>query len=165
MLHSGLGPRERWSEWRRIHGGEARVVVGARSAVFAPLRRIGLVVVDEEHDSAYKQEEGLRYNSSDLAVVRARLAGAVALLASATPSAESYQAAIDGRHVLLTLPERPTAHALPTVEIVDLRRRPRTEPRLLSDDLRQAQIVGEQDRKSTRLNSSHSAKSRMPSSA
>src|SRR5439155_1102008 len=115
VLHSGLGPRERWSEWRRILSGQARVVVGARSAVFAPARRLGLVVVDEEHDAAYKQEEGLRYNARDLAVVRARLAGAVAVLASATPSAESYQAALDGRHHLLTLPERPTAHRLPGV--------------------------------------------------
>src|SRR5204863_123976 len=107
VLHSGLGPRERWSEWRRILSGHARVVVGARSAVFAPARRLGLVVVDEEHDAAYKQEEGLRYNARDLAVVRARLAGAVAVLASATPSAESYRAALDGRHRLLGLPERP----------------------------------------------------------
>src|SRR5207245_2616447 len=110
VLHSGLGPRERWSEWRRILSGQARVVVGARSAVFAPARRLGLVVVDEEHDAAYKQEEGLRYNARDLAVVRARLAGAVVVLASATPSAESYRAALDGRHRLLGLPERPTAH-------------------------------------------------------
>ena len=123
VLHSALGPRERWAEWRRILAGEARVVVGARSAVFAPVRGLGLLVVDEEHDAAYKQEEGLRYNARDLAVVRARLAGAVAVLASATPSAESYQAALDGRHVLLELPERPTAHPLPAVEIVDLRAR------------------------------------------
>ncbi len=140
VLHSGLGPRERWSEWRRILSGRARVVVGARSAVFAPVRRPGLVVVDEEHDAAYKQEEGLRYNARDLAVVRARLAGAVAVLASATPSAESYQAALDARHRLLTLPERPTAHPLPAVEVVDLRVRAhdRTGPRLVSEDLRRA---------------------------
>jgi primosomal protein N' (replication factor Y) len=138
VVHSGLGPRERWNEWRRIHAGEARVVVGARSAVFAPLRRVGLVVVDEEHDPAYKQEEGLRYNARDLAVVRARLAGAVSVLASATPSAESYHAAREGRHVLLALPERPTAHPLPAVEIVDLRGRTRSEPRLISDELRAA---------------------------
>src|SRR5947208_3023094 len=98
VLHSGLGPRERWSEWRRILSGQARVVVGARSAVFAPARRLGLVVVDEEHDAAYKQEEGLRYNARDLAVVRARLAGAVVVLASATPSAESYRAALACHH-------------------------------------------------------------------
>jgi primosomal protein N' (replication factor Y) len=148
VLHSALGPRARWDEWRRIRSREARVVVGARSAVFAPLGRLGLVVVDEEHDAAYKQEEGLRYNARDLAVVRARLAGAVAVLASATPSAESYQAARDGRHRLLSLPERPTAHPLPAVELVDMRgvrerrgtstarRRDSGGIRLLSDDLR-----------------------------
>jgi primosomal protein N' (replication factor Y) len=140
VLHSGLGPRERWAEWRRIRTGEARIVVGARSAVFAPVRRVGLLVVDEEHDAAYKQEEGLRYNARDLAVVRARLAGGVAILASATPSAESYHAALDGRHVLLELPERPTAHPLPEVEIVDLRRRADRSgaPRLFSEELQHA---------------------------
>jgi primosomal protein N' (replication factor Y) len=140
VLHSGLGPRERWAEWRRIRAGEARVVVGARSAIFAPVRRLGLVVVDEEHDPAYKQEEGLRYNARDLAVVRARLAGALAVLASATPSADSYHAARTGRHVLLELPERPTAHPLPSVELVDLRgdRRERSHAKLLSASLRAA---------------------------
>jgi primosomal protein N' (replication factor Y) (superfamily II helicase) len=139
VLHSGLGPRERWSEWRRIVAREARVVVGARSAVFAPLVRLGLVVVDEEHDGAYKQEDGIRYHARDLAVVRARLAGAVAVLASATPSAESHEAARDGRHRLLELRERPTANPLPDVELVDLRGRPRDADRaLLSDELRAA---------------------------
>jgi primosomal protein N' (replication factor Y) len=140
VLHSGLGLRERWTEWRRIRSREARVVVGARSAVFAPVERLGLLVVDEEHDPAYKQEEGLRYNARDLAVVRARLAGAVVVLASATPAAESYHAARTGRHLLLELPERPTAHALPRVELVDLRRRVRSgaSSRLFSDELRAA---------------------------
>jgi primosomal protein N' (replication factor Y) len=139
-LHSGVGPRERIAEWRRILRGEVRVVVGARSAIFAPLRRLGLVVVDEEHDAAYKQEEGLRYNARDLAVVRARLASAVAVLASATPSAETYAAASDGRHALLELPERPTAHSLPAVTVVDLRgrRRETSGPPLVSDELRSA---------------------------
>jgi primosomal protein N' (replication factor Y) len=139
VLHSGLGSRERWSEWRRIASGEARVVVGARSAVFAPLRRVGLVVVDEEHDGAYKQEEGIRYHARDLAVVRARLAGAVVVLASATPSAESYQAALDGRHRLLELRARPTAQPLPAVDVVDLRGRARSpETGLVSEELRGA---------------------------
>src|SRR5579885_3464141 len=140
LLHSALAPRERWSEWRRVREGRAPVVVGARSAVFAPLPRLGLVVVDEEHDAAYKQEEGVRYNARDLAVVRARLARAVVVLASATPSAESYQAARDGRHVLLELPDRPTAHPLPTVEIVDLRGRPRARHgvEMVSPELRTA---------------------------
>jgi primosomal protein N' (replication factor Y) len=139
VLHSGLGPKERWTEWRRIAAREARVVVGARSAVFAPLGRLGLVVVDEEHDTAYKQEEGIRYQARDLAVVRARLAKAAVVLASATPSAESYQAAHDGRHRLLELATRPTAQPLPTVDVVDLRGRPvARDGSLLSDELRAA---------------------------
>jgi primosomal protein N' (replication factor Y) (superfamily II helicase) len=139
VLHSALGPRERWAEWRRIRSGEARAVVGARSALFAPVARLGLVVVDEEHDAAYKQEDGFRYNARDLAVVRARLAGGVVVLASATPSAESYHAALDGRHALLALPERPTPQPLPPVTLVDLRNRPRgAAPRLLTDELRHA---------------------------
>jgi primosomal protein N' (replication factor Y) len=139
VLHSGLGPRERWAEWRRIRSGEARAVVGARSALFAPVARLGLVVVDEEHDAAYKQEDGFRYNARDLAVVRARLGGGIVVLASATPSAESYHAALDGRHALLELPERPTPQPLPPVALVDLRGRPRSAgPRLLTDELRHA---------------------------
>jgi primosomal protein N' (replication factor Y) (superfamily II helicase) len=139
VLHSGLGPRERWGAWRRIATRAARVVVGARSAVFAPIGRLGLVVVDEEHDAAYKQEDGIRYHARDLAVVRARLAKAVAVLASATPSAESHHAAREGRHRLLELTARPTAQPLPTVELIDLRGRPRElEPTLPSPELRAA---------------------------
>src|SRR5262245_25313091 len=140
VLHSGLGPRERWDDWRRIRAGAARVVVGARSAVFAPLVRPGLLVVDEEHDAAYKQEDGIRYNARDLAVVRARLAPAAVVPASATPSAETHHAARDGRHRLLALTSRPTPHALPAVELVDLRAapRPRDGGSLLSPDVRAA---------------------------
>ncbi len=122
VLHSGLGPGERWDEWRRIARGEARMVVGARSAVFAPLANLGLVIVDEEHDPAYKQDEGLRYNARDLAIVRAKLAGAAAILGSATPSVESYQQALDGKFRLLSLPRRVEGRPLPDVEILDLRR-------------------------------------------
>jgi primosomal protein N' (replication factor Y) (superfamily II helicase) len=140
VLHSGLGPRERWDEWRRIRSRDARVVVGARSAVFAPLARPGLLVVDEEHDAAYKQEDGIRYNARDLAVVRARLARAVVVLASATPSAETDLAAREGRHRLLALSSRPTPQPLPTVELVDLRarERPRSGETLLSPEVRLA---------------------------
>src|SRR5262245_17013043 len=140
VLHSGRGPRERWGEWRRILAGDARVVVGARSAVFAPAVRLGLLLVDEEHDAAYKQEDGLRYNARDLAVVRARLAEAVAVLASATPSAESYHAALEGRHALLRLVDRPTGHPLPVVDVVDLRSRTDRDRgrQPFSDELRRA---------------------------
>jgi len=140
VLHSGLGPRERWDEGRRIRSRAARVVVGARSAVFAPLARPGLLVVDEEHDAAYKQEDGIRYNARDLAVVRARLARAVVVLASATPSAETHHAAREGRHRLLVLTSRPTPQPLPAVELVDLRARdrPRSGETLLSPEVRTA---------------------------
>jgi primosomal protein N' (replication factor Y) len=140
VLHSGLTPSERWAAWRHIRMRDVRVVVGARSAVFAPLGRLGLVVVDEEHDGAYKQEDGIRYNARDLAVVRARLAKGVVVLSSATPSAESFHAATIGRHRLLELRGRPEARPLPSVEIVDLRGRVHRPdgPELLSAELRAA---------------------------
>jgi primosomal protein N' (replication factor Y) len=122
VLHSGLTEAERQDAFRRIQRGQVAIVVGARSAVFAPLSRVGIVIVDEEHDSSFKQEEGVRYHGRDVALVRARAAGAVALLGSATPSLETFFAAQQGRLGLLTLPERATARALPAVEIVDLRR-------------------------------------------
>ena len=121
IVHSGLGPGQRWDEWRRIARGEARVVVGTRSAVFAPLVDLGLVIVDEEHDAAYKQDEGLRYHGRDLAIVRAKLAAVPVVLGSATPSIESYQQALDGKYRLLTLGERVHGQPLPQVTLVDLR--------------------------------------------
>jgi len=125
LLHSGLAPGERWDEWRRVLRGEARVVVGTRSAVFAPLDDLGLVIVDEEHDAAYKQDEGLRYQGRDLAIVRAKLADAPVVLGSATPSAETYQQARHGKFSLLTLPDRVAGRSMPTIEIVDRRGEPR----------------------------------------
>ncbi len=121
VVHSGLAPGQRWDEWRRIARGEARIVVGTRSAVFAPLADLGLVIVDEEHDAAYKQDEGLRYHGRDLAIVRAMQAGVPVLLGSATPSIESYQQSLDGKYRLLALPERVHGRPLPEVTIVDLR--------------------------------------------
>ena len=121
VLHSGLSDGERWDEWRRIAAGDASIVVGARSAVFAPLPRLGLVIVDEEHDAAYKQEDGLRYNGRDLAVMRAKLAGCPAILGSATPALETYLNARTGRYHLLELRERVAERPLPAVELVDLR--------------------------------------------
>ncbi len=121
VLHSGLTERERFDEWLRIRSGEAPLVVGPRSAVFAPVENLRLIVVDEEHDGSYKQDEGLRYNARDVALVRARKAGALVVLGSATPSLESLHNARQGRYHFLSLPTRVGGRALPEVELVDLR--------------------------------------------
>lgn len=121
VLHSGLVGSERWREWRRIARGEAKVVIGVRSAAFAPLAHLGLIVVDEEHDTAYKQDEGVRYNARDVAIMRGKLASCPVVLGSATPSLESYVHSRAGRYTALTLPERIAARQFPRVSIVDLR--------------------------------------------
>ncbi len=119
ILHSYLTERERRETWRRCRDGELDLVVGARSAIFAPLPRLGLVVVDEEHEAAYKQSEQLRYHGRDVAIMRARLAKAPCVLGSATPSLESYANALRGKYRRLELPERIERRPLPTVEIVE----------------------------------------------
>ncbi|MCX7791923.1 MAG: primosomal protein N' [Chloroflexaceae bacterium] len=133
VLHSGLGLGERYDAWRRLRHGEATVAIGSRSAVFAPLERVGLVIVDEEHELSYKHEGGPRYHARDTALQLAALSGAVTLLGSATPAVESYHAAREGRYHLLELPERvggavgadglPRSRTLPLppVRIVDMR--------------------------------------------
>jgi primosomal protein N' (replication factor Y) len=121
VLHSGLSDGERYDQWRQIRSGEKRVVVGARSALFAPLRDLGAIVVDEEHDGSYKQSETPRYHARDVAVVRARLSGAVCVLGSVTPSLESWRNAQEGKFRILSLPERVGGRPMPPVEIVDLR--------------------------------------------
>ncbi len=122
LLHSALTADERAEQWHRIRRGEARVVVGTRSAIFAPLERLGLVIVDEEHDGSYKQEETPRYHARDVAVMRAKLANASVLLGSATPSLESWQNAQRGKYTLLEMSERVNQRPLPEVELVDMRR-------------------------------------------
>jgi primosomal protein N' (replication factor Y) len=121
VLHSALPDVERAREWWRVRRGEARVVVGTRSAVFAPLQRPALVIVDEEQESAYKQEETPRYHGRDVAIVRARMEGAVALLGSATPSLESFHNARSGKYRLLELGARVASRPMARVEIVDMR--------------------------------------------
>ena len=121
VLHSGLGDGERWDEWRRLSRGEARIAIGARSAVFAPLSDLGVVIVDEEHDTAYKQGDGLHYNARDVAVMRAKLEGCPLVLGSATASMESLQNARAERYRLLHLPERVAQRPMPQVELIDLR--------------------------------------------
>jgi primosomal protein N' (replication factor Y) len=121
VLHSALSDVERAREWWRVRNGEARVVVGTRSAVFAPLQNLGLIIVDEEQENSYKQEETPRYHGRDVAIVRAKSEGALALLGSATPSLESYHHARSGKYDLLTMASRVENRALASVEIVDLR--------------------------------------------
>ena len=121
ILHSGLTESARLGEWSRLRRGEARIAVGARSAVFAPLTDLGVIVVDEEHDGSFKQDEGVRYHARDVALVRAQRAGAVCVLGSATPSLESAAHAERGTYRKLTLTVRPTARPMPSVEIIDLR--------------------------------------------
>ncbi len=137
VLHSERTDRERRLAWQALRSGRARIAVGARSALFAPVVDLGVLVVDEEHDASFKQEDGFRYHARDMALLRAHRAGALCVLGSATPSIESYQLARTGRVGLLELPERPTPHPLPRVEIVDMRRqRPaKGEPALLSHTL------------------------------
>jgi len=140
ILHSGLPDIERAREWWRVRRGEARVVVGTRSAVFAPLENLGLVIVDEEQESSYKQEETPRYNGRDTAIYRARLEGAVALLGSATPSLETYHNARAGKYHLIELTSRVENRPLATVRIIDLREEFRRQHRAApaSESLRAA---------------------------
>jgi primosomal protein N' (replication factor Y) len=121
VLHSGLTGSQRRAHWDRVRRGEARVVVGARSAIFAPLSKVGLIVVDEEHDTSYKQDETPRYSGRDLALVRGRLERCPVVLASATPSMESYQRTRTGSDQLLSLPRRVGKRSLPPFQVVDLR--------------------------------------------
>jgi len=140
VLHSGLSAGERYDQWTRIMQGEATIVIGARSAIFAPFEDIGIIIVDEEHDSSYKQEGQLRYNARDLAVVRAQQIGCLALLGSATPSIQSYHNTVTGKFTELTLTKRVEQRSLPEISIVDLResRDTRGIGRYVSPQLQQA---------------------------
>lgn len=121
LLHSGLSKGRRHADWLSMLDGRIDVVVGARSAVFAPLDNLGIVVVDEEHDTSYKQQDAPRYNARDVAIMRAKRAGAVVVLGSATPTIESYYKGLDGKYSLYELPERISGGALPEVRVVDMR--------------------------------------------
>jgi primosomal protein N' (replication factor Y) len=121
LLHSGLTPSERSEQWHRIRRREAPIVVGTRSAIFAPVPNLGLILVDEEHDQSYKQEETPRYNARDVAVMRAKLADVPIVLGSATPSLESWQNAVAGKYQRITMAHRVNNRPLPAVELVDMR--------------------------------------------
>ncbi len=150
ILHSGLSRAERARHWARVRRGEATVVLGARSALFAPLARPGLLVVDEEQETSFKQEERPRYHARDLALVRARESGAVVILGSATPSIESFHHALGGKYEMLELPQRIYDRPMARAEVVDMREefqvRGVADPlsRRLEDYLRQGLERGEQ---------------------
>jgi primosomal protein N' (replication factor Y) len=136
VLHSGLTDRERADEYRRIRSGTVDVAVGARSAVFAPFPQVGLIIVDEEHENSYKQDEGLRYHARDVAIMRAKFRNAVAVLGSATPSLESFYNAKSGKYQYIRLSKRVDHRPMPEVMLVDMKTLPKQElysPRLLVD--------------------------------
>jgi primosomal protein N' (replication factor Y) len=141
VLHSGLSAAQRHEEWRRIRAGEVSIVIGARSAIFAPLPKVGLIIVDEEHEHSYKQDQLPRYNARDVAIKRGQLLNIPVVLGSATPSLESYyNATVKGVYRLVNLPERVAGYKLPTVEVVDLveERRSRQGIHLVSRRLERA---------------------------
>ncbi len=150
VLHSGLSAGERFDEWRRARRGEVRIVVGARSAIFAPLPRVGVIVVDEEHDHSYKQNETPRYHARDVAIMRAKMAGAACVLGSATPSIESAYNAEKGKYARLSLLRRATAGVLPVVRLIDMREETKARDgqvilsRALEDAVQQRVDAGEQ---------------------
>ncbi len=138
LMHSGLSSGQRFDEWRRLLSGQAQIAIGARSAVFAPLPRLGLIVIDEEHDTSYKQEETPRYNARDVAIVRAQLQQAVVVLGSATPAMETFHNARSGKYFHLSMPERVDDKPLPTITLVDQRAHNTPNERVVSTPLRDA---------------------------
>jgi len=140
VLHSHLSAGERHDEWHKIRQGRARIVIGARSAIFAPVDPLGLIIVDEEHEYSYKQEEAPRYHARDVAVVRGRMENAIVVLGSATPSMESFYNAQKGKYRLLELPRRADNKTLPIVRVVDMRpvAKKETGPPILSPELKEA---------------------------
>jgi primosomal protein N' (replication factor Y) len=140
VLHSHLSAGERHDEWHKIRQGRARIAIGARSAIFAPIEPLGLIVVDEEHENSYKQEEAPRYHARDVAIVRGQMEGAVVVLGSATPSLESYYNCGKGKYTLLQLPERADDKKMPVVRIVDMRQtvRPGKAIPIFSPQLKEA---------------------------
>jgi primosomal protein N' (replication factor Y) len=150
ILHSAFGDAERADQWRRIQRGQARVVVGTRSGIFAPVQNLGLVIIDEEHDGSYKQQETPRYHGRDVALVRARNANAIAILGSATPAVETRYNADQGKYEMLRLPERILQRPMPQVQIVDMRvefletKRQATFSRSLMNEIAQRLGAGEQ---------------------
>lgn len=138
VLHSHLSPGERHDEWHKINNGEARIVIGARSAVFAPVKNLGLIVVDEEHENSYKQEETPHYHARDVAVLRGRMEPCAVLLGTATPSVESFHNTETGKYELLQLTQRVDERKMPRIHVVDMRMEAEKASGILSERLRQA---------------------------
>ncbi len=138
VLHSHLSEGERHDEWHKIADGRARIVIGARSAIFAPLENLGLIVVDEEHENSYKQEETPRYHGRDIAVLRASFENCPVILGSATPSLESFRNAQTGKYQLLKLTQRVDSQKMPLIRVIDMRMEARKGTALISEKLRQA---------------------------
>lgn len=138
VLHSHLSDGERFDEWYKVHAGGARIVIGARSAVFAPLDNLGIIIVDEEHEGSYKQEDAPRYHARDVAVLRANREGCAVVLGTATPSIESWHNARTGKYRLLTLTQRVDDRRMPVIRVLDMRRSTRGGDGVLSPQLLQA---------------------------
>lgn len=140
IFHSSLSKGERFDEWSRLRSGEARIVLGTRSAVFAPVQNLSLIIIDEEHDTSYRQEESPFYNARDTAIVRAQKESAVVVLGSATPSLESFHNAQSGKYQLLTLPDRVANRPMARAEMVDMKEvfARRKKPAIFSDQLLEA---------------------------
>lgn len=140
ILHSGISLGERYDEWRRIKKGEAKIVIGARSAIFAPLDKIGIIIVDEEHEPSYKQDDRFKYHARDIALVRGKFAGSVVILGSATPSVESYYNTSKNKLIRLDLPRRVEDRPMPRVKIVDMKKesKKKGKPLIFSRDLAEA---------------------------
>lgn len=141
VLHSHLSQGERFDEWHRIRNGKASIVIGARSAIFAPLPNLGLIIVDEEHDQSYKQDTSPRYHGRDVAVLRAKMEKCAIILGSATPSLESFHNAQEGKYTLVRLNQRADSHSMPLVRVLDMRleqQKQKNSHAIFSDKLRQA---------------------------
>lgn len=138
VWHSAITPKQRRDTWRAVLNGEARVIVGARSALFLPYSKLNLIIVDEEHDASYKQEDGILYQARDMAIVRAKLAGCPIILASATPSVETYCNVLNGKYDHIRLPERFSGAEFPDIRIVDMRRKEKGETGFVSPELKKA---------------------------
>lgn len=139
VLHSHLSQGERFDEWHRIRKGEAKIVIGARSAIFAPLKNLGIIVVDEEHENTYKQETSPRYHGRDIAVLRAHLEGCCIVLGSATPSLETYQNTLKGKYTLLNMTQRVDDQTMPIIRVMDMKieaQKQKGRLAILSDKLR-----------------------------